>query len=103
MRWACIRASSWRNEKGRQLEAASGTRLDFCHYGLMSQRAEKCRKRALECERKAVLATEQTARNTFQDLALQWRMMAQEAEELERRRDDAQKAPLPNSKGTTGS
>ena len=58
----------------------------------MNPQAEKCRKRALECERNAVLATEKIARDTFRDLALQWRMMAKEAEDLERRRDDAQGA-----------
>jgi hypothetical protein len=71
----------------------------------MNRQAEKCRKRALECERKAVLATEKMARDTFRDLALQWRTMAQQAEELEWRRDDAQrpgKGPPKNSKGLNG-
>ena len=71
----------------------------------MNPQAEKCRRKALECERKAVLATEQTARDTFRDLALQWRTMAQQAEELEWRRDDALrpgKGPPKNSKGASG-
>jgi hypothetical protein len=41
---------------------------------------------------KAVLATEEKVRDTFRDLALQWMTMAEEVEELERRRDDAQGA-----------
>ena len=58
----------------------------------MNSQAEKCRRRALECERKAALATEKTARDTFRELAVQWRMMAKDAEDLERRRNDAQGA-----------
>jgi len=57
----------------------------------MNPQAERCRRKALECERQAVLATEQTARDMFRDLALQWRTIAQEVEELERRRDDIQR------------
>ena len=55
----------------------------------MRGRAEACRKKALECERRAVLATEDAARALYLDLVHQWREMAEQAEELERRCADA--------------
>lgn len=55
----------------------------------MRGRAEACRRKALECERRAVLATEDAARALYLDLVHQWREMAEQAEELERRCADA--------------
>ena len=50
----------------------------------MSERAERCRKKAIECERGAVLATDPAVRLIYADLARQWRDMAEQAEDLER-------------------
>lgn len=54
--------------------------------GVMDDRAGACRKKALECERRAVLATEETVRATYLDLAHQWRDMAEHVENIERQR-----------------
>jgi hypothetical protein len=40
-----------------------------------------CRHKALECERRATLATEPNIRETFVDLARQWRDMADQAQD----------------------
>ena len=56
-----------------------------CHrFGGMNERAEACRRRAVDCERAAILATDGTLHRTYLDLAQQWREMAKQAEELER-------------------
>jgi hypothetical protein len=61
-----------------------GTLRGFWAFvGGMRERAEICRTKALECERAAVLATDEANRATLLDLARQWRDMAQDAEWLE--------------------
>jgi hypothetical protein len=50
----------------------------------MSEHAEHCRKKAAECERLAMLVTQDHLRKMYLDLARQWREMAQEAEILDR-------------------
>ena len=52
----------------------------------MSERAEACRKKALQCEHAAIRTTDTGARLMYLDMARQWREMAEQAEELERRR-----------------
>jgi hypothetical protein len=42
--------------------------------------AAECRKNAAECERRAGLATDETARSMFGDLARQWRLLARQAD-----------------------
>jgi hypothetical protein len=42
--------------------------------------AAECRKNAAECERRAGLATDETARSMFGDLARQWRLLAKQAD-----------------------
>jgi len=59
----------------------------------MSSRAEACRKKALECERAAQVASNPSASRVYLDLATRWRKMADEAEALQRRL-----ASLPNAK-----
>jgi hypothetical protein len=51
----------------------------------MSERAEACRKKALQCEQAAIIATDMGARLMYLDVARQWREMAEQAEDLERR------------------
>jgi hypothetical protein len=43
------------------------------------------RRKAAECERLAVLVADPKLRSTYQDLAVQWRQMAEQLEELEGR------------------
>jgi hypothetical protein len=57
----------------------------------MASHSEMCRQKALECERRAALATEPNIRETFVDLARQWRDMADQAEELDRKFETAKK------------
>jgi hypothetical protein len=50
----------------------------------MGERIDKCRERAVECKRMAMLVTDETIRLLYLDLARQWLLMARDAEELER-------------------
>jgi hypothetical protein len=52
----------------------------------MSDRVEACKGKAVECERAALLATEDNVRKTYSDLARQWRLMARDAEDLDSKR-----------------
>ena len=51
----------------------------------MGKRTDKCREKAVECERMATLVTDETIRSVYLDLAKQWTAMAEDAEGLERR------------------
>ena len=51
----------------------------------MGERTEICLKKAAECERMAVLVSDETIRSVYLHLATQWRRMAEDVEELERR------------------
>jgi hypothetical protein len=46
------------------------------------EQVDACRKKAAECERRALLARDETYRRTYQELAKLWREMAQQAEML---------------------
>ena len=50
-----------------------------------SEQAEALRKRAAECERRALLANEEQQRRTYRELADLWRDMAQQVETLHHR------------------
>ena len=58
----------------------------ICSGSMQDRRAETCRQKASECQRRAVLASDEGTRQTYHELARQWRYMAKQAEELERRR-----------------
>jgi hypothetical protein len=49
------------------------------------EQAAACRKKAAECERRAVLAQDETYRRTYRKLAQLWREMAQQAKMLTQR------------------
>jgi hypothetical protein len=51
----------------------------------MGERTDKCREKAAECKRMAMLVTDDGLRSMYLDLAKQWLRMAKDAEELERR------------------
>ena len=46
------------------------------------EQADTCRKKAAECERRALLAQDETYRGTYRELAELWREMARQAEML---------------------
>ena len=50
----------------------------------MSLRIQECRRRAAVCAEEALCALDQEVRRTFAELAEQWRMLAEQAEYLER-------------------
>ena len=52
---------------------------------MVLNRADECRRRADECRRGAAQAADDVLRVTYLDLARRWRMMAHEAELLERK------------------
>ena len=51
----------------------------------MSEQVEICRKKAAECERAAIMATKANVRKSYANFAIQWREMAEQAEEFELR------------------
>jgi hypothetical protein len=52
---------------------------------MVLNRADECRQRADECRRSAAQAADDVLRVTYLDLARRWRMMAHEAESMERK------------------
>ena len=52
---------------------------------MMLNRADECRQRANECRREAAQVADHVLRVTYLDLARRWRMMAHQAESLERK------------------
>jgi hypothetical protein len=52
---------------------------------MMLNRADECRQRADECRRNAAQVADDVLRVTYLDLARRWRMMAHQAESLERK------------------
>ncbi|MGO9049115.1 MAG: hypothetical protein ACLQFW_19915 [Xanthobacteraceae bacterium] len=48
----------------------------------MSERAEACRKKMIECQRLALASSDTAVRQIYLDLADQWREMAEQIERL---------------------
>jgi hypothetical protein len=56
------------------------------HLNGISEQARTCLRKAVDCERAAVLAINPDAQATFRDLARQWRQMVELYGELDRLR-----------------
>jgi hypothetical protein len=63
---------------------------------MVLNRADECRQRADECRRSAVQVADDVLRVTYLDLARRWRIMAHEAEALERKAMGPTK-PIPHT------
>jgi hypothetical protein len=61
---------------------------NFRRLDLMNDRVKTCRRKASDCLRAATLATGKDTRLMYLDLAQQWRQLAEQVKELERRYDD---------------
>jgi hypothetical protein len=61
-----------------------GTRADFVRSQLMSGRAKRCKEKAAECQRQAVLVGEARLRAVYLELTQQWLEMAWQAEFFDR-------------------
>jgi benzoyl-CoA reductase/2-hydroxyglutaryl-CoA dehydratase subunit BcrC/BadD/HgdB len=51
--------------------------------------AEECRAKATECENRAEVASDATVRADYRNMAYQWRLMAEQIEELEAERQQS--------------
>ena len=52
----------------------------------LGDRVETCKSKTVDCERAAVLVTDQRLQKVYLDLARQWREMAEEVEFLDHKR-----------------
>jgi hypothetical protein len=59
----------------------------------MSAQAQACEHKAAECARRAQMASDPELRDTYRELADQWRDMARQAEFLERRMAETRISP----------
>jgi hypothetical protein len=53
---------------------------------IISDRVETCKRKVAECERAAVLVTDEKLRKMYLDLAQLWYRLARDAEDLDRKR-----------------
>jgi hypothetical protein len=53
----------------------------------MGNRVETCKRKARECERAALVVTEQAYRKMYLELAQLWHQIARDAEDLDRSRE----------------
>jgi len=59
----------------------------------MSDQVKACLEKVADCERRALLVTDETHRKTYLELARLWRDMAEQAEMLDRRLPQSAEAP----------
>jgi hypothetical protein len=67
------------------IESGPGTLLRFIRFSIeMGKQAEKCRRRAVQCESTALHSPDEEIRLAYLELAHLWRQIAAQAETLDR-------------------
>jgi hypothetical protein len=67
------------------IESGPRTLLRFIRFSIeMGEQAEKCRRKAVECESTALQSPDQETRLAYLELAHLWRQIAAQAETLDR-------------------
>jgi len=84
-----VRVGSKKFSFGLSIAAVLGTLLPFIRFLGMGEQAEKCRRKAVECESTALHSPDEAMRLAYLELAQLWRQIAAQAETLDRSNPEA--------------